>query len=110
MDRVAGLFAELAAIAPALTAAEALEAIGRTAQLDALLRSRLAALHSAPPAASADARRYLDTAAAADYLGVSRSTVIRLRRSGALPGSRPSEGVIRFDREALDRFMATGEQ
>jgi excisionase family DNA binding protein len=106
VDRVAGLLAELAAIAPTLTVAEALDAIGRTAQLDAVLRSRLATLAAAPPPAPADARRYLDTADAADYLGVSRSTVIRLQRSGAIETCRPVESIVRFDRDALDRFMA----
>ncbi len=68
--------------------------------LSAVLRSRPVAV-SVPT----EEPRYLTTAQAAVYLGVSRSTVSRLQAAGKIPVCRPSKGLVRFDRLALDRFM-----
>jgi excisionase family DNA binding protein len=106
-DRLADLIAEVEGMAEGLSVAEVLDVIGRTGRLDAILRARYSALATAPPltAADPDSPRYLDAAQAAGYLGVSRSTVLRLEKAGALPCCRPSEGVVRFDRADLDSFM-----
>jgi excisionase family DNA binding protein len=87
---------------------EVLVAIGRTAQLETILRARYSALVASPahiPAAP-DAPRYLDADGAATYLGISRSTVVRLAQAGTLPSARPSPGTVRFDRQDLDAYMA----
>lgn len=109
-DRLADLMAELEGLADGLTGAEVLDAIGRTGRLDAILRTRFLTLAAPSPltATAPDSPRYLDAAQAAGYLGVSRSTVLRLAKAGTLPCCRPSEGVVRFDRAELDRFMAGG--
>ncbi len=110
-DRLTALFAEAEAVVGDLSAAgELLEAIARTARLDALLRARYGALESsamAPPATAPPKSppRYLDASGAADYLGISRSTVQRLAKAGALRSLRPSEGIVRFDRADLDAYM-----
>lgn len=108
LDRLAALFEQAEALAGELSAAEGLDAIGRAARLEAVLRARYAAL-TAPstplPQALPELPRYLDAAAAADYLGVSKSTVLRLAKAGLLRALRPSENIVRFDCQNLDRFM-----
>ncbi len=111
-DGLLALLEQAEASADALTSGELLEAIGRTARLEAVLRARYAALAasaSTSPAAAPlpEAPRYLDAATAAGYLGVSKSTVLRLAKAGVLPVRRPSEGIIRFGREDLDTYMGT---
>jgi excisionase family DNA binding protein len=103
--QVDALFEHLEQLAPTLTADAALGAIARTARVDAVLRARHAAL-AAPPAASASLPRYLGAKDAAAFLVVSRSTLLRLVKGGKVRESRPSKGVVRFDREELERFMA----
>jgi len=109
VDRLLTLIEQVEGAAGELSAGELLEAIGKTARLDAVLRTRYAAL-VAPlpaPALTPEAARYLTAAAAADYLGVSKSTVGRLSKAGTLPCSRPSPGTVRFDRQDLDAFAAS---
>jgi excisionase family DNA binding protein len=103
------LFEQLEAGAGALSSGEVLDAIGRAGRLEALLRARYATLAAPAPAlmAAQDGARYLDAAAAADYIGVSKSTVFRLARAGRLPLRRPSEGTVRFDRQDLDAYMSS---
>lgn len=50
--------------------------------------------------------RWLNTAQAMAYVQVSRSTLLELQNSGSLPYSRLSERVIRYDRLALDKWIA----
>jgi excisionase family DNA binding protein len=92
-----------------LSADETLDAIGRTARLDAVLRARYAALlaptPSEPTEADSETVRYLDAAQTASYLGISRSTVVRLTKAGTLPCIRPTDGSVRYDRQDLDSFM-----
>jgi excisionase family DNA binding protein len=91
-----------------LSAEDLLNAIGCTVRLDVVLRSRYAALTTSPrPAAQSEPEspRYLDTDEAARYLNVSRSTVVRLTQAGNLRCTRPSAGVVRYDRQDLDSFM-----
>jgi excisionase family DNA binding protein len=88
-----------------LSEQDLLEAIGRTARVDAILRARYTLLMPAPPSPPPTIPRYLDAAEAAEYLGVSRSTVVRLAISGKLVCCRPSKGTVRFDRRDLDAYM-----
>jgi excisionase family DNA binding protein len=108
--RLDDIFTRLEAVAGSLSAEELLDAIGRTARVDAVLRARHGALEAAttaaPSAPPADAPRYLDAVAAASYLGVSKSTVVRLAKGGSLHPLRPSEGVVRFDRVELDAYIS----
>jgi excisionase family DNA binding protein len=95
-------------LASELPAGKILDAIGRTARLDAVLRARLSAVRTpgaAPAQPDPEAGRYMNVADAARYLAVSRSTILRLTKVKILPCSRPSEGVVRYDRCALDAFM-----
>jgi excisionase family DNA binding protein len=104
------LFEQLEAGAGELSAGEVLEAVGRSARLEAMLRARYAALAASAavplPTPPAEANRYLGAAAAATYLGISKATVVRLVKAGTLPVCRPSEGTVRFDRADLDAHMA----
>lgn len=109
-DRLAALFQDLEVVAADLTAGKLLDAIGRTARLDAVLRARYAALEASVPAPAPaplpDEPRYLDAVAAGAYLGVSRSTVLRLVAAKKLIQVQASAGVVRFDKVDLDSFMA----
>jgi excisionase family DNA binding protein len=53
----------------------------------------------------ADSRRYLNTAEAADYLGISKGTLYNLMSAGNIPLVRIGARRIRFDRADLDRWM-----
>jgi excisionase family DNA binding protein len=96
-------------LAAGLSAGKILDAIGRTARLDAVLRARHAALLAStrpePLQPAPEINRYLDAAKTARYLNVSRSTVARLTKAGALPCIHPSDGSVRYDRQDLDSFM-----
>lgn len=105
-------------LASELPAGKILDAIGRTARLDAVLRARYSALLAPTPPVQAqsdpEAARYLDAVRTAAYLGVSKSTVVRLTKAGAIPcirpsppteGALPAKGAVRYDRQALDAFM-----
>ena len=98
------------ALAEGLSAGDLLGAISRTARLDAVLRTRYGALEgrsaAPPPIVPPDGPRYLDATQAGQYLGVSKSTVVRLASAGKLRALRPSQGVVRFDRRELDAYMA----
>jgi DNA binding domain, excisionase family len=112
-DRLLTLLEQVEAVAGDLSADVLLDVIGRTARLETVLRSRYAVLmgpaHETPMPSSGP--RYLDVAAAADYLSVSKSTVLRLAKTGTLHSCRPKgtvrEGVrlLRFDRQDLDDYM-----
>lgn len=97
------------ALAGELPRGKVLDAIARTARLDALLRARYSTLlaSSRPETVQPDPEvsRYLDTPKTARYLGVSRSTVVRLTKAGTLPCTRPSDAVVRYDRQDLDGYM-----
>src|SRR5437773_1979455 len=88
LDRLVALFELGEAMAGELSAGEALDALGRAARLEAVLHARYATLAvspaAPPPAPLSDTPRYLDAAAASAYLGVSKSTVLRLAKAGAL--------------------------
>lgn len=108
LDRAESMAAEL-------PAAKILDAIGHTARLDAVLRARyFALLAPSPPVQTqpdpGEGARYLDTARTARYLGVSRSTVVRLTRAGTLPSIHASLGTVRYDRQDLDALMARGKR
>jgi excisionase family DNA binding protein len=49
----------------------------------------------------------LTARALADMLGVSTETVLRWARRGELPSIRLPGGAIRFDEDAVDRWLAT---
>jgi excisionase family DNA binding protein len=106
-DRLAELMAEIEGMAAGLTGPEVLDLIGRTGRLAAILQAHYAVLSAAPSptAAGSDSPPYFDAAQAASYLGVSRSTVLRLEKAGKLPSCRPSEGTVRFDRRLLVDYM-----
>lgn len=108
--RALDLFEALEASASGLGAVELLDALGQAARLKAVLVARYTALAASPvaplPSASEGAARYLDAMAAAKYLGVSKSTVVRLAKAGTLPSCHPSSGTVRFDRYVLDAYMA----
>lgn len=110
IGRLAAILGEVEGLAGELSAAELLEGIGRCARLDATLRARLGALEA--PAANPEAPdgpRYLDAGAAAAYLSVSKSTVVRLVKVGKLTPRHVSKGAPRFDRADLDAYMAGSE-
>lgn len=115
-ERLLTLLEQVEAMAGDLSAGELLDVIGRTSRLDTVLRTRYATL-TAPSGTveiptSQDARRFLDVAGAADYLSVSKSTILRLAKAGTLRSCRPAgtvrEGrgrLVRFDRQDLDAYM-----
>src|SRR5262245_44078800 len=98
---VRALLEEAATLASSaeLSADDALEAPGHAARVEALLRARHAALAAVPAASGPaavvlDGPGYLDAQEAANHLGVSRSTVLRLSRAGKLATCRPSPGAV----------------
>jgi excisionase family DNA binding protein len=107
-SRLLTLLAEAERSASDVAEDEVLPAIGRTVELETVLRARYAALVASPASIPAvpEAPRYLDTDGAATYLGISRSTVVRLAQAGTLLSLRPSPGTVRFDRIDLDAYMA----
>ena len=50
--------------------------------------------------------RWLTPRQTCAYLQMSRSTLTELQAGGGIPYSRPSDRVIRFDRLALDKWLA----
>jgi excisionase family DNA binding protein len=50
--------------------------------------------------------RLLTCREVAELLGVSSETILRWHRRGQLPSIRLPSGAIRFDREALDAWLA----
>jgi excisionase family DNA binding protein len=42
-----------------------------------------------------------------EYLGLSAATVLRRWRAGELPGFTLASNVVRFDREEIDRWLAS---
>ena len=110
LDRLAALFERAEAVSGELSPDGALDALGRAARLEALFRSRYAALASpavvSSPTALPEGPRYLNAAAAGEYLGVSKSTMLRLAKAGTIRACRPSKGIVRFDRADLDAYMA----
>jgi excisionase family DNA binding protein len=113
LPRLVQALEEVEAEASGLSSAEALELLGRSSRLDAALRGRYLALtvqvQAAASASSGEPAtngpRYLDPAEASAFLGVSKSTILRLEKAGRLTSCRPSDGVVRFDREELEEFM-----
>jgi excisionase family DNA binding protein len=105
---LAGVLSDVETAAACISSSsEALDCIARAVRVQEVLRLRLAALSGQGASSPAsEVPRYLDAAAAAAYLGVSRSTLRRLILAKKVPAIHPSEGVVRFDREQLDRFMA----
>lgn len=105
MARISTLLEEIELSVSDLAEQDLLDAIGRTARVSAILRARYAVLSPGPPPPASNTPRYLDAAGAAEYLGLSRSTVVRLASSGKLMCCRPSQGTVRFDRIDLDAYM-----
>lgn len=53
--------------------------------------------------------RYLNVEEAAKYLGMSRGTLLKLVERDELPPPKRFGGrVVRFDKEALDKYMSWG--
>jgi len=102
IGRLGALLEQAEIVAGAVPLEDLLEAVARTARLDVVLRARYGASQisaAAPPSAPAPSRpRYLDISATAEYMDVSKSTVLRLVKAGKLSVLRPSKGVVRFDR------------
>lgn len=105
-ERLAALFEVIEQESADATAEDLKVSIGLAASLGAVFQARYVAAVSSAPASSALLSRYLDPKAAAAFLGISRSTLLRLVKVKALCPSHPTEGTVRFDREALERFMA----
>lgn len=110
--RILALLDEVASAAAELSAGEALAAVERAARVEAILRGRYVALAAAAvaPHGPSDPQepcspRFLDAGAAAAYIGVSKSTLLRRAKAGKIPIRRPSPGTVRFDREDLDAYM-----
>lgn len=78
--------------------AAALEHAIRAAVADAIAND-----HAAPEQPAARGRRMVDRAGAADYLGVSPSTIDTWARAGRITRRRFG-GVVRYDVADLDRF------
>lgn len=51
-------------------------------------------------------KRYITTAEAMNYMGVSRDTLERLRVSGEIVAHKISSKFVRYDAASIDRFMA----
>ncbi len=52
----------------------------------------------------------MEAAEVAEYLGLSKDAVYRLRREGKLPYIRLGERRILFRKDSIDRFLAEQEQ
>lgn len=100
------LFDELERASEKATPAELKASIGRTATLGAVLQARFLATASPTPGAGDVLPRFLAPKDAAVFLGISRSTLLRLVDSGKLRPSHPTEGSVRFDRRELEELMA----
>jgi excisionase family DNA binding protein len=101
--RVRELFAELLTLAPLLGGPDALEAVGETAKVGALLAARVCT----PPVAASTREPeggLLDAPAVARLLGVKCAAVYRWARSGELKSFRPGAGTVRFDPADVESF------
>jgi excisionase family DNA binding protein len=103
-ERIGALFEQLERETTAATAEELNASIGRAASLSAVFHARYMAAVS-QTAAAPSLPRYLDPKAAAAFLGISRSTLLRLARAETLRSIHPTEGTVRFDRLELEAFM-----
>lgn len=52
-----------------------------------------------------DLRRYCTAQEIGDFLSLHKETVLRLARQNRIPHVRVSKTVVRFDRDAVERYL-----